>query len=462
MEAVAGDSFMAVKPWLGVVKNSVPTNYKRQKGDNEAPDASLELEYIHGYRCEDARNNLRYTRTGDIVYHTAAVGVVLDPVENKQKHILEHIDDIICLAIHPGLQVVATGEIGPNPLICVWDSGTMECLARISGTLTKGICHLAFSNNGKFLAATAADNDHCIAVYEWEKCLTAAKVAAGKGKAGGLVASGKGSQHNLLGMVFNPTDDVVVAPGIREVNFYTFAGGLIKGKKGTGWGSNKQQTILCAAFVETTLVTGSFGGQLFLWKGNTLSGTLAAHKGCVNSIYARGKGKGAITGGNDGLIILWDASMKKQTQINLVGDKTINIIVPKVRSVCESAEGNILVGTRSGEIVEYRQNKPKVVMRSHFKDELWGLAVNPKKPEYATLGQDGMFAIWDVNGKKQKQFAKMDCTGDVIAYSPDGVYLVLGLTSGQVIVLNATNFSTVATRKDRTLAISVKQNNKQF
>ena len=49
-----------------------------------APDASLELEYIHGYRCEDARNNLRYTRTGDIVYHTAAVGVVLDPVENKK------------------------------------------------------------------------------------------------------------------------------------------------------------------------------------------------------------------------------------------------------------------------------------------------------------------------------------------------------------------------------------------
>ena len=36
MEAVSGDSFMAVKPWLGVVKNSVPTNYKRQKGDNES------------------------------------------------------------------------------------------------------------------------------------------------------------------------------------------------------------------------------------------------------------------------------------------------------------------------------------------------------------------------------------------------------------------------------------------
>ena len=138
-----------------------------------------------------------------------------------------------------------------------------------------------------------------------------------------------------------------------------------------------------------------------------------------------------------------------------MGDKTINIIIPKLRSVCESSDGNILIGTRSGEIVEYKQNKPKVLIRGHFTDELWGLAVNPKKPEYATLGQDGMFAMWDIAGRKQKQFAKMDCTGDVITYSPDGMYLVLGLTSGQVIVLNATNFSTVATRKDRAMAISV-------
>ena len=36
-----GDQFMAVKPWMGVVKNSVPTNYKPNKRDAETPDASL-------------------------------------------------------------------------------------------------------------------------------------------------------------------------------------------------------------------------------------------------------------------------------------------------------------------------------------------------------------------------------------------------------------------------------------
>ena len=77
-EVGAGDEFMAVKPWKGVVDNSVPTKYKRSSTDGATPDATLQLEHIHGYRCHDARNNLRYTATGEIVYHAAAVGIVLN------------------------------------------------------------------------------------------------------------------------------------------------------------------------------------------------------------------------------------------------------------------------------------------------------------------------------------------------------------------------------------------------
>ena len=73
-----GDQFMSIKPWLGVVAASVPSSYRPSPRDGDAPDASLLLEHIYGYRCHDARNNLRYTSTGKIVYHAAGVGVVLD------------------------------------------------------------------------------------------------------------------------------------------------------------------------------------------------------------------------------------------------------------------------------------------------------------------------------------------------------------------------------------------------
>jgi len=79
---VAGDQFMAIKPWIGAVKASVPSDYKPSKDESLPPKSSLELEYVHGYRCHDSRNNLKFGPNGEIVYHTAAVGIVLDPKTN--------------------------------------------------------------------------------------------------------------------------------------------------------------------------------------------------------------------------------------------------------------------------------------------------------------------------------------------------------------------------------------------
>lgn len=75
---------MAVKPWLGVIKNSVPSNYKPSKNTSYDPDANLDLEYVFGYRCHDTRNNLRYSSDSKLVYHTAGVGIVLDTRTNTQ------------------------------------------------------------------------------------------------------------------------------------------------------------------------------------------------------------------------------------------------------------------------------------------------------------------------------------------------------------------------------------------
>lgn len=50
--------------------------------DSNPPAVSLSIDYVHGYRCFDTRNNLKYNTQGDIVYHTAAIGITLDPSKN--------------------------------------------------------------------------------------------------------------------------------------------------------------------------------------------------------------------------------------------------------------------------------------------------------------------------------------------------------------------------------------------
>lgn len=64
------------------------------------------------YRGYDCRSNLFYTQTGEIVYHVAAAGVVYNRQQNTQRFYLGHDDDILCLAIHPLKDYVATGQVG--------------------------------------------------------------------------------------------------------------------------------------------------------------------------------------------------------------------------------------------------------------------------------------------------------------------------------------------------------------
>lgn len=46
-----GDEFLAVKPWLGAIKE--PAGWKKAPlNQNKPPTAELTLEYVHGYRCK--------------------------------------------------------------------------------------------------------------------------------------------------------------------------------------------------------------------------------------------------------------------------------------------------------------------------------------------------------------------------------------------------------------------------
>lgn len=259
-----GDQFMAVKPWKGVIDHSVPTTYKPSKIDHEAPDANLELEYVYGYRCHDVRNNLRYTKDDKIVYHTAALGIVLDPGVNTQKFFYGHKDDVMSFALHPTKNIVATGEIGPKPLLCIWDATTLELIQSFNGPLKKGIQHLAWSKSGQFLAASAMDDEHCVMVVKEN---TSKKKNATKYV---MVANGKGDREKLLSMTWNPTEDQIVMTGLKNVVFLTFEKGVIKSRKGTGWGKIKRKSILCSAFNGNNLITGMFNGKLVSWNGRNI------------------------------------------------------------------------------------------------------------------------------------------------------------------------------------------------
>jgi HELP motif/WD domain, G-beta repeat len=111
-----GDESAAVKPWMGAIR--APSTVTEPIGLGDAPNTSLELKFVYGYRGWDCRNNISYAdSTQEIVYHVAGVGIVFNSEKQTQIFNTEHDDDILCLAVHPEGHTVATGETGMHPKI---------------------------------------------------------------------------------------------------------------------------------------------------------------------------------------------------------------------------------------------------------------------------------------------------------------------------------------------------------
>ena len=65
---------MAVKPWLGAIV--APSKWKQQEDGSDAfePPNELALECVYGYNSA-RRNNVFYSKNGQVVYFAAAAGV---------------------------------------------------------------------------------------------------------------------------------------------------------------------------------------------------------------------------------------------------------------------------------------------------------------------------------------------------------------------------------------------------
>ncbi len=100
------------------------------------------------YRAYDCRQNLFYTKEGHVVYHVAAVGVVYNKTGHTQSFYTSHTDDILCLGLHPSMDMVATGQIGRDPTVHVWDVVSMETLSILKGGHSRGVCAVSFSGKG--------------------------------------------------------------------------------------------------------------------------------------------------------------------------------------------------------------------------------------------------------------------------------------------------------------------------
>ncbi|XP_078613343.1 echinoderm microtubule-associated protein-like 6 isoform X1 [Branchiostoma floridae x Branchiostoma japonicum] len=417
---------------------------KTKTVDRKAPPAdSLELVFVHGYRSHDCRNNLFLTSRGEIVYHVAAVAILYDKKNHEQRFYLKHTDDIISMVKHPQNDIFATGQVGKDPAIHVWDGHNLSTLISLQGQHQRGVTALDFSGDGELLASVGLDNDHTIVLWDW--------------KNGAPLASTRGSKDLLFEIRFNPHNpDKLVTVGKKHINFWTRSGNTFKSKRGIFGKVGKMTTMLCAEFgrTEDDVFSGGANGDIYVWSGNKLLKEVEAHNGPLNTIKFIPQKGVVVTGGKDGSILQWNDNFErflKKYNIDRFSETRDSRGVllddrPAVRAVLP-AEGRILAGTRNGEVLEIDLSNGlfSILVQghtgTHLENEVWGLDTHPKKHLCVTVSDDKTLRVWDLAADQSQltRARKLRTGARTCAFSPDGDLIAVGMNDGGFVMFHCGN-----------------------
>ena len=242
----------AVQPWKRAI--SEPSSWTPALGGT---DVDLNLQWIHGYRAYDCRNNVRYSAAGLIVYSAAAVGVVYSKSAGKQKfYVGAHSDDIISVAAHPSGQLFATGETGRQPSILVWNSQDMRTVARLDLSHRFGVPLLSFNSKGDLLGSVGLDDDHTLVVHDWSQNITLFRTPTDKrdvlcmcyltDNLSDIKSTLPFTVPAINYLNTSATHNIIVTAGYKHVKFWWGQGQNVSSQRGI-FGKEIRDTIMCVA-----------------------------------------------------------------------------------------------------------------------------------------------------------------------------------------------------------------------
>jgi len=309
-------------------------------------------------------------------------------------------------------EYIATGEVGKKPKIFVWDTASLQPKFKLQGKLVHGIQCLAFSPSGRKLAAVDNHPDHNIAIYDM--------------KTGLLESFSKGGNILIAGIVFKDETNFATC-GVRHMKFWTI-GKTLKSKNAV-WGkaNRDHNSVLCVAvntYDSNSYLGGNAKGCLVIYDtANKMAekkdNPMKLHSSAIDTV--RVVDSCVFTGGRDMMVTVLDAlNYELKYKVNL-DNKLISMRgEPRAIDVRPSgSKPHLVVGTFGCEIIEAsiqvlkandgkaNPDSWKVITRGHFQPNkndtnvVWGLAQQPGKDKFWTVGEDGTLRLW--NSKEHKQ-----------------------------------------------------------
>ena len=69
---------VAVKPYIGEIRSSIPANFVPSPNCAEEPNQNIDIQHVFGVKSVGVKNLVKYSANDKIVFACAKLGVVMD------------------------------------------------------------------------------------------------------------------------------------------------------------------------------------------------------------------------------------------------------------------------------------------------------------------------------------------------------------------------------------------------
>ncbi|XP_008425019.1 WD repeat-containing protein 62 isoform X4 [Poecilia reticulata] len=180
----------------------------RQSQPRKSSSARVTLEKVLGISPVVSSFLTSDPNSGRIAYPAGCVVVLLDPLNNKQDHIINASrKPFTALSFSPDGKHLVTGESGHMPCVRVWEVGGGQ-VAEVQAH-KYGVACVAFSCSGSYVVSVGFQHDRTISVWDWRK--------------GSIIATNKVSSR-VFSVSVSQDSSYFVTAGNRHVKFWDLDG----------------------------------------------------------------------------------------------------------------------------------------------------------------------------------------------------------------------------------------------